>query len=128
MRKRMLRGWQGPKPGWEVGGGEGGQEGGGMRRDRWQQGGGVSKGATGRWRWGGEQQGRKGSGSGKWDNVEGRNGEQWGEGGGGDGKGAMGRGKWKEVGWGGGEEGGRRKKEDSQIDMMGCLGGHRLKG
>ena len=46
---------------------------------------------------------------------------------GGDGKGAMGRGKGeRKVGWGGGEEGGRRKTEDSQIDMRGCLGGHRL--
>ena len=39
MGKRMLRGWQGLKAGWEVGGGEGGQEGGVMGRGGYQQGG-----------------------------------------------------------------------------------------
>ena len=43
-----------------------------------------------------------------------------------DGKGAMGRGeRGKRWGWVGGEEGARRG-ETSQMDMMGCLGGHRL--
>ena len=71
--KKMLRGWQGPKAGrgtWEVGGGEDGQEGGGMGRGGWQwgretgrgnleggnegrgrQGGGIWKEATRRGRW-----------------------------------------------------------------------------
>ena len=34
-------------------------------------------------------------------------------------------GKMKQWGWGGGEEG-TRGGEISQMDMMGCLGGHRL--
>ena len=75
----------------------------------------MGRGATGterKWQWG----------------VGQRGGARWRAMGGG---GEMGRRQWgggkgKEVGWGGGEEGGRRKKEDSQIDMMGCLGGHRL--
>ena len=51
-------------------------------------------------------------------------GGQWGRGG--DGKGATGRGeREKKWGWGGGEEG-ARGGEISQMDMMGCLGGHRL--
>ena len=65
----------------------------------------MGRGATGterKWQWG----------------VGQRGGARWRAMGGG---GEMGRGQW-----GGGEEGGRRKKEDSQIDMMGCLGGHRL--
>ena len=42
------------------------------------------------------------------------------------GKGATGRGeRGKRWGWGGGEEG-ARGGEISQMDMMGCLGGHRL--
>ena len=48
---------------------------------------------------------------------------QWGRGGrweGGDGEGE--RGRW---GWGGGEEG-ARGEEILQIDVIGCLGGHRL--
>ena len=46
--------------------------------------------------------------------------------GGEDGKGATGRGeRGKRWGWGGGEEG-ARGGEISQMDMMGCLGGHRL--
>ena len=49
---------------------------------------------------------------------------QWGRGE--DGKGATGRGeRGKRWGWGGGEEG-ARGGEISQMDMMGCLGGHRL--
>ena len=40
--------------------------------------------------------------------------------------GKMGRGeRGKRWGWGGGEEG-ARGGEISQMDMMGCLGGHRL--
>ena len=43
-----------------------------------------------------------------------------------DGKGATGRGeRGKRWGWGGGEEG-ARGGEISQMDMMGCLCGHRL--
>ena len=50
---------------------------------------------------------------------------QWGRGEG-DGKLAMGRrGRVKRWGWGRGEEG-ARGAEISQMDMMGCLGGHRL--
>ena len=46
--------------------------------------------------------------------------------GGEDGKGTMGRReRGKRWGWGGGEEG-ARGGEISQMDMMGCLGGHRL--
>ena len=44
-----------------------------------------------------------------------------------DGKGAMGRGEMgKREGWGRGEEEGARGGEISQMNMMGCLGGHRL--
>ena len=54
MVKKMLRGWQGPKAGWEVGGGDSGQEEGWMGRGGWQpgrgggwrQGGGIWKGTT----------------------------------------------------------------------------------
>ena len=112
-----------------MGGGKGGQEGGGMGRDRWQQGGEVWKGATGRWRWGGEQQGRKGSGSKEWDKVEGEM-ERAAMGGGGKmGRGQRGKGRGERGGMGRGRR--RRKKEEgggeiSQIDMMECLGGHRL--
>ena len=43
-----------------------------------------------------------------------------------DGKGATGKGeRGKRWGWGGGEEG-ARGGEISQMDMMGCLGGHKL--
>ena len=61
----------------------------------------VGSGTTWRGRWRGQQLGE----GGRWEvgNGEGEEG--------------------KEVGWGGGEEGGG---EISQIDMMGCLGGHRL--
>ena len=65
----MLRDWQGPKTGREVGGGEGGQEGGGMATRRGRQGGGIWKGAMRRGRWGGEQQGREEGGNGEGDNV-----------------------------------------------------------
>ena len=117
MGKRMLRGWQGRKALREVGGGEGGQEGEGMGRGEWQRGGGDREGESGRGQWGGEQQGRK----------EGGNGEgAMGKGGGEDGKDATGRGegvkRWRQP-WG---EEGARGGEISQMDMMGCLGGHRL--
>ena len=53
MGKRMLRGWQGPKVGREVRGGEGGQEGGAMGMGGWQRGGGDREGESGRGQWGG---------------------------------------------------------------------------
>ena len=78
------------------------------RKEGWRQGGGIWKGAigTGRgWQWGrgqGEEEMERGA------------------------MGKMGRGeRGKRWGWGGGEEG-ARGGEISQIDMMGCLGGHRL--
>ena len=120
--KRMLRGWQGLKAGRGMGsgrwGGWTGRRGDGegwMATGGWRQGGGIWKGATGRgaigmgrgWQWGGgqgeEEMERRAMG-----------------------KGATGRGeRGKRWGWGRGEEG-ARGGEISQMDMMGCLGGHWL--
>ena len=87
-----------------------------MATVRGRQGMRIWKGAMGRRRWEGEQQGREEGGNG-----EGGNGE-----GGEDGKGATGRGeRGKRWGQAWGEEG-ARGGEISQMDMMGCLGGHRL--
>ena len=93
---------------------------GGMGRSGWQWGGGDREGESGRGQWLGEDgEGATGTGRG-WQWRRG----QWGRGG------KMGRGK-QEGGKGErGEEGhgeeGARGGEISQMDMMGCLGGHRL--
>ena len=120
MGKKMLRGWQGLKAGRGVGsgrwGGWTGRRGDGerwMATGRGRQGGRIWKGTMGRERWGGEQQGWEEVGNG-----EGGNGE-----GGEDGKGAMGGWKGERGGDGHGE---KKGQEISQMNMMGCLGGHRL--
>ena len=129
MGKRMLRGWQGLKAGRGVGsgrwGGWTGRRGDGegwMATVGWRQGGGIWKGAMGRgaigtgrgWQWGG--------GQGEEEMERGAMGK-----GGKMGRGQQGGGgeRGKRWGWGGGEEG-TRGGEISQMDMMGCLGGHRL--
>ena len=134
MVKKMLRGWQGPKAGRGVGSGrwggwtgrrvdgEGwmatGRGGGGDRRGNLEGGNGegeMGRGAIGMgrgWQWRGGQgeeemeRGAMGKG-GRWEGGTGRGG------------------KGKEVGMGRGEEG-ARGGEISQMDMMGCLCGHRL--
>ena len=76
--------------------------------------------ATGRGRWGeeqqgGQQQGHEEGGNEEGDNVE-RDNVGW----------NMGRGQWgKRWEWGGGEEG-ARGREISRMDMMECLRRHRL--
>ena len=91
---------------------------GGGREDRKEGGwGGVDGNGRGseRGKWGGEQQGLEEGVIGEGDNGEGVNGE-----------GKMARGeRGKRFGWGRGEEE-ARGGEISQMDMMGCLGGHGL--
>ena len=133
MGKRMLWGWQGPKAGRGVGSGRwGGWTGRRGDGEGWMATGtGGREGESGR----GQRAGVDGEGS----NRDGKGVTIWrgqceeemergamGKGGGGDGKLAMGRGeRGKRWGWGRGNEG-ARGGEISQMDMMGCLGGHML--
>ena len=81
-------------------------------------GGGDREGESGRGQWGGEQQGRE-VGNGEGDKVRRRWREgQWG-------RGQQGGGKGERGGDGEGEKK-AQEEEISQMDMMGCLGGHRL--
>ena len=82
-----------------------------------RQGGGIGKGAM-------KEMGRGATGMGRgWQWGGGQREEEMERGGNGEGA-KMGRGQWEKR-WGWGEEG-ARGGEISQMDIMGCLGGHRL--